>query len=399
MLQFVIRFIPVSLFLLSNSLLNVLGINYMGSGGSAAGKLHPSFYITLVAVGLTFLLARRAPVQTWIKRSFVFPLVAASIATLAAIVLGRPGSGDSSAALVTFLTPALIAYVLQFASERTRLFCTRFMAAFFITNSLIGLVELGTSWRLLPYYVSDTVITFDNRPTALLGHPLLNALMTGVVLLSLVTRQITDGLPLSAQLQMALHATALFAFGGRASLLLFVLITTVYVIRHSGLLVRVRVRQSARSMLLALLGIVFFGILSVAGVTEALFERFVSASDSTNTRFAAFELLNMLSLTEWLIGTDTSARAYYLMILETPYGIEISPIAMIYVYGLPIAFLLLVSVYQLLFRWASNSFAGARYVVMFTILSSLTSLSIGSKSLMISQMLIILFALRPGRTG
>lgn len=396
MLQFMIKMIPVSLFLLPNSLLNLIGINYMGTGGSTLEKLHPSFYIGLVAVGLTFMLRNlgKAEIPPWIRGTYRLPLAAGLATTFVTFVLSRSGTGDISAAIVTFLSPAIFAYVLQFAGARTRQFIYKFILAFFLVNSLVGLTELATSWRLLPYYVSDEVITFDGRPTAMLGHPLLNALLTGVFLLAMITRQITLGLPAAYLAQMALHAAAIFAFGGRASLAFVVIITGVYALRHSGLIARAKVRQSVRSMALVVCGFVFFAILTLIGVTDALLDRFINATDSTNTRFAALTLLELLQFKEWLIGVEGPARSYYLNILQTPFGIEISVIAMIYVYGLPLTILLVYSTYRLLFQWARNGYPGARYTVAFFIMSTLTALSIGSKSLLISQVMVMMFALR-----
>lgn len=395
MLQFMIRMIPVSLFLLPNSLLNLIGINYMGTGGSALGKLHPSFYLSLTALGFTFLLSRSVAghFSNAVKGTYRLPMAAAILTTFVTMILSRSGTGDFSAAIVTFLTPAIVAYVFQFASTKSRQFIYNFLVIFFAINSLVGLVELVTSWRLLPYYVSDQIITFDRRPTALLGHPLLNALLTGAFLLAMITRQITLGQKVPQLLQMALHGAAIFAFGGRASLAFLVIISGIYALRHSGLIVRAKVRQSVRSMALVISGILFFVVLTVTGVTETLLDRFVNATDSTNTRFAALSLLEMLSFREWLIGVEGPARTFYLNVLQTPFGIEISVIAMIYVYGLPLAALLIWSTYRLLFQWASNDYPGKRYLVVFFIMSTLTSLSIGSKSLLISQFLIILFCL------
>ncbi len=395
MLQFMIRMIPVSLFLLPNSLLNLIGINYMGTGGSALGKLHPSFYLSLAALGFTFLLSRSVAghFSNAVKGTYRLPMAAAILTTFVTMILSRSGTGDFSAAIVTFLTPAIVAYVFQFASTKSRQFIYNFLVIFFAINSLVGLVELVTSWRLLPYYVSDQIITFDRRPTALLGHPLLNALLTGAFLLAMITRQITLGQKVPQLLQMALHGAAIFAFGGRASLAFLVIISGIYALRHSGLIVRAKVRQSVRSMALVISGILFFVVLTVTGVTETLLDRFVNATDSTNTRFAALSLLEMLSFREWLIGVEGPARTFYLNVLQTPFGIEISVIAMIYVYGLPLAALLIWSTYRLLFQWASNDYPGKRYLVVFFIMSTLTSLSIGSKSLLISQFLIILFCL------
>lgn len=389
--------IPLSLFLLPNAVLNMAGIDYMGSQGSAFGKLHPVFYLCAVGIGLTLLpgIRHKRSAAEWIAGSFRPLLLAGSLAALAALILARTGGGDVSAALVTFVMPALLAYLLQYASEGDRRVFSAFITAFFVINSLVGLLEMASAWRLLPYYIGDRVVTFDPRPTALLGHPLSNALLTGVILLSLVTRQIASGITTGQFLQLALHMTALFAFGGRAALLLAIVVAAIYMARYSGLFVPVKVGQSMRAFLLASMGLVVLAAVVALGVAETMADRLLYATDSTGTRFAALRLPGILSAQEWLIGAEPAARILHRSTLNTPYGIELSPIAMIHAYGLPIAALLIAATWQLLFRWARTSFPGADYVVFFFILATLTSLSIGSKSLLISQMLVILFALRP----
>jgi hypothetical protein len=156
-------------------------------------------------------------------------------------------------------------------------------------------------------------------------------------------------------------------------------------------------RQRLRALALAAFGLALLAILVALGVADPLFERLANAADSTNTRLAALRLPAMLTAREWLIGADPAARAAYQTALDTPYGIEIAPVAMVLVYGLPLTALLLVATCQLLLRWSRDSFPGARAVVLFFVMATMTSLSIGSKSLLISQMLVILCALHPAR--
>lgn len=384
----------LSLFLFSNSLLNELGVGYMSAQGSALGKLHPSLWLSAPTATLVALRLVRVdrPIPLGVSGSWRPMLVIGLAAALTSATLSRDGGGNVSAALVTFVGPALLAFLLQHATPRDLRGMRLFLAAFFVANSLVGLAEAATSWRLLPFYVADEVITFDTRPTAILGHPLTNALLTGVMLLALLIRQLASGLRVVAIGLMALHLAALFAFGGRAALFLTLAIAGLILLRA---LATSSALQRPRAVVLASCGVTALATLFALGLADPLLDRLASAVDSTNTRYAALRLPAMLSLKEWLIGAEPAARAAYQSVLDMPYGIEIAPIAMVLAYGLPLTLLLLVATCQLLLRWSHNSVPGTRYLVLYFALAVTTSLSIGSKSLLLSQMLVILFTLHP----
>jgi hypothetical protein len=384
------------LFLLSNNLLFGFGVRYMSGAGSFWEKLHPSFYLLCLLCCMTALLrdgARRA-VPAWIKGSWRLPLAVAAGVLTVVTMLSRSGGGDLSSILMTFLAPAMLAYVLQFAGAGALVAVGRFLELFFVANSALGLAEFLSGWRLLPFYAADQLITFDARPTALLGHPLINALLTGAVLLISVSHLVSRGLSFRLLCQAVLHFAAMFVFGGRAALVLCCGLVALFLVRRFGLLSKVRLLVSRRAMLLACLGVIGVGVVVSSGIADPLLGRFVSSAKSDQARLASAIVLAELTPLQWMIGMEPDTRRAYHAMLQTPFGFESAPVAMTIAYGLPLALMLLIAVWHLLSRFAKDAFAGSNVVILYFMLASWTSLSIGSKSLLVSQMLVILVCAR-----
>ena len=101
----------------------------------------------------------------------------------------------------TFLLPLVYFLLLEDLDERASRRLAWLVGAFLAANALVGLAEFATGWRLitvdLPANVTDDPrhtrhgvrlarsAEKDGRPTALLGHPLTNACITGVFIATL----------------------------------------------------------------------------------------------------------------------------------------------------------------------------------------------------------------------
>lgn len=396
MFQASIRLFAVCLFLMSNNLLFGIGIRYMSGTGSFVERLHPSFYLLCLLCCSTALFrpGMGARIPDWQRGSWRVPLFIAMFVLLVVAMLARSGGGDLSAIITTFLAPAMLAYVLQFAGVRTLRAVGGFLQSFFVANSALGVAEFLSGWRLLPFYAADQLITFDARPTALLGHPLINALLTGAILLIILSRLVSKGLSWRLLCQAGLHFSAMFVFGGRAALVLCFGLAALFLVRHFGLMSKVKLFVSRRAMVLALLSLFGLAAILANGIADPLLERFVASAKSDQARMASATVLAELTPGEWLIGMEPEMRRAYHAMLETPFGFESAPIAMTTAYGLPFALLLLTAVWYLLLRFSREAFPGSYAVIVYFMLTSSTSLSIGSKSLLVSQMLMILICAR-----
>lgn len=207
--------------ILSPALLSALGIPYDAPYGPFWFKLHPGDYPLLLALACS-LAAYGNPLSELLRRLRAQPLLAAYLLAMAlafAYSLLRHGPSGSAFFIDTLMMPAAIALILlPLEPARLRRLFALLLAAVAV-NAAIGLAEAALQRHLVPYTVAGGVAVIEDkfRATALRGHPLENALLTGVALLAALDAPLR---PLRRWALCALLVLALLAFGGRASFLL-----------------------------------------------------------------------------------------------------------------------------------------------------------------------------------
>ncbi len=207
----------------SPALLTVLGIPYDAPYGSFVFKLHPGSYLLALAAALS-LAAQGNPLRALPRRLRAQPLLAAYLAAMLLVFgysLLRHGASGSAFFIDTLMMPAAIALILGNAAPPWRLRVYRTILALVLLNAGLGLAEAALQRHWVPYTVAGGVPVIEDRfrATALLGHPLENALVTSIVLLACLQRPWT---PWRRAGLCALLGLALLAFGGRTSFVLTV---------------------------------------------------------------------------------------------------------------------------------------------------------------------------------
>jgi hypothetical protein len=134
----------------------------------------------------------------------------------------------------TFLLAFMLALLLEGLNERIARLLAILLVGIFAADALLALVEVSTGWRLIHISVPEGVtsdpartdlvfdwradLATDWRATALFGHPLENAMLMGAFLIWMASRG-TAWLGTRLRLGLGILALlAMFAFGGRASL-------------------------------------------------------------------------------------------------------------------------------------------------------------------------------------
>ena len=209
--------------LFSPALLGTLGIAYEGdTGGSFISKIHPSSYLIILSF-LLLIVRNENPVRNIIEimqQNKILSGVIVVYALLTAYWAARNPSGVGIM-LETHMMAPICALVLSYAP---RSLCRRALYMFVavtVINSSIGVGESIFKQRIFPY--DDTVVFVKEeifRSSALLGHPLNNAMFTSVMLpLAMI-------LPMPKLLKgsvLLVILASLVAFGGRAGLIFSVL--------------------------------------------------------------------------------------------------------------------------------------------------------------------------------
>lgn len=392
-MQAVIISISLGVFLLSPNLLYLFGIDYGTSQGNFIEKIHPTFF--LIVLALIYAVAMRIKAErviTGVRNPAILIIAAAAISAVVFSALsGESGGGALSSLLITFSEAGFLALLLRYATASTLVTISHLLGWLFIINSTVGILESSLGFRILPYVAAEVLITNDGRSTALLGHPLANALMTGCWLLLLLMSAFKDGFRISAIAQITLHSVAMLAFGGRTSLVTSFALFGVYVlILTYRKLFAGKGRAEIERLILSLGLLMILGIaVYQSGQADAILQRFSDGRGSDETRFAAIQMLGAVTSSELWTGTTVYTREFLRRTMSSEYGIELAWIGLVLTYGLPLAIALLSTTFRLLIAVGSAGGLQARISLLFFGIVTFSSTSISGKSLIISNFVVL----------
>jgi hypothetical protein len=148
------------------------------------------------------------------------------------------------------------------------------------------------------------------------------------------------------------------------------------------------------------LAIVALGILLIflpIPFVDATLDRFTNDINSSQTRNSAAYMLSMLSPNELLAGVEASRRVILQDFLNTPFGIELAWVALAISYGMVATLPMLVALPLNLFSEARSLDRSAFYMALLFLVVTAGSLSIGSKSILVSEVLLMMHCLAQPR--
>nr|WP_281409420.1 VpsF family polysaccharide biosynthesis protein [Oharaeibacter diazotrophicus] len=327
----------VAMFTMSPALLLAMGLPYGSPGGPQLAKIHPASFLALGAV-VCFLMARR-PVPTiarlWHDHPglMVYVVAIAVLMFQAVVVQHKP----VTPLIDTFLTSALTFVALTSTTERDRRLMMVAVHVFFTVNSGIAYLEQVTSFRLLPTYLGNELVTFEWRSTALLGHPLVNAAQTGLylVLLSGPAGRVFD--PRLRILLVLFQLGAMTCFGGRTATILSIGVLLLRL--GSGALVGLGGARTARTTASAAAAIatvaVLAGVVLVEhGALDRFLGRFQNDAGSAATRVAMLHVFDRITPEAFVLAPDPADIAAAQRRLDITTAIESFVVAFPAYYGL-----------------------------------------------------------------
>lgn len=366
----------------------------MDPTGGALEKIHPStyliFFALIYALSSKDILKPHLTMRAFTRASLV---VFATLIAFAVILSRGPGGGggEQSALIVTFITPAMLVVLMLYISDNHLKNLAAYIHTFFIINSMIIIFESITNERILPYTAGSEVITFDDRPTALLGHPLVNSLLTGLYVFILFTKLIRIGLTPKIFVLCGISFCAMLLVGGRAGLFFIILVSIAYGV-HAMISVKIngyshRIFYHVTYLIITLF--LSIPLLMMSSVTDTVLDRAQNSSKSDATRLAAIEFLMSMSEVEIAIGVPIEERISRQISLNSVHGIELSWIALAANFGAPSAALLIFSLFKLMITYRKEKDLSSLYALYYYILTTFTSVSISSKTLSTSIFIII----------
>jgi hypothetical protein len=391
------------LFSVSGGMLWLLGYNYEGLQGSALTKIHPSTYLLVLVFAwraCTFGNPVGYVVHVTNKRPATMLMAMISTVLLFVVILRqRPGMAGM---IDTFVAPALLVLVLSEDDEKTFERLQVIIHAVMTTNALLALFEFASKTLVFPYRFDGAVFVNDPRSTALQGHPLSNATVTTIYVLSLLSGSRALSTPLRLAL-VGLQFCALVAFGGRSAMVLSVLLGSAYVLTRGIAQLRTgRVNLLAAALVIMLAALLPLAIVLAGyyGFFDALLERFVSDNGSANARVQMFDLFSRLELRDIIVGPDVDLLESTRRISGLEQGIENPIIRMTLYQGAFFTLLMLFGFALFMHEVARRCHPGIWLPMLGWLLIINTSESLASKTTLMTKFVVIALVLyRPVRTG
>jgi len=291
-------------FLLSVNVFGAFGLDFSSPEGNPLTKIHPATYIVLIAATFFFLqpLHDIANVVRHAPGLVAFLLL---VPLLAIYALANAGYSGSAVYIETYVSAGLLALLLHGGTDPQKRKLGIFLLVVVFINAGIGVYESLTYTHLFPLVLgSEEVVPADQefRAHAFYGHPLAASLITvmGIVLLYATRIRVWVMLPLFSCLMIAL-----LAYGGRTALAVTLALTvcTTIVLTMRSLINRHMPLDLGLALLCGL--IVVPALVGYVAIETSIGERIFATlyfDSSAQVRAEQWEVLNHLSLQQWLFG-------------------------------------------------------------------------------------------------
>lgn len=380
--------------------LNALGLNYDGTGGSPLEKIHP---VTMLAAALVLAAGAASgnPVTWALATATANPSLLPYLGVIALLIVHslRVVELPFTHFFDTFVLPALLFVLLRRPDEARGRHLAWLLHALMAANAALGIFEFVTGFRLTPLVAGGVLLEDDWRSTALLGHPLSNACLTGSYLLALT---LGGGRDLPGALRggvFLLNAGGMVAFGGRASsVLLLLILAAILAFRIFGIARGDRFSTGAvlKGLLVAPIAGVVVVALAETGFFDQFVERFVDDKGSAETRVEMFELFRHIPLGELLLAPDARQVTTLQHMHGLEFGIESFWVSYVLSYGLIPSLVFFVALGFFSYDVIRNLRRGAVWLFVFFYAVASTSLSLSAKSPLLAVFtLIALVLMRP----
>jgi hypothetical protein len=391
----------VTLCAVSPLTLALQGIDYDTAGGSALAKIHPGTYLAVMALAAR-LSAAPHPWQTLQRLLLAEPglliyLAALGLVALYVVVIAR---SPVTPLIDTFLLALVLALLLDGLDERIARWLAMMMVAIFAADAVLGLLEVSTGWRLIHISVPEGVtsdptrtdlvfdwradLASDWRATALFGHPLENAMLMGAFLVCLACRG-TAWLGTRLRLVLGVLALlALFAFGGRASLVFSAFF--IVLLGLAGLARRLIAGRAfgfrVAGAIVLILPLIAIGLaaLGETGLFDRMAERFRADEGSALARFRMWRLFDPIPWRDLVLAPDQAVVKTWQRLEGLEFGIESFWVGFALTYGIVMSTVLIAGLAAFVVSVVRLSGRGALAVFLFYFAGASTSTSLSSKT-------------------
>ena len=392
------RMVTVVLLLCVSPLtLFMFGWQYFDTGGSPLEKFHPA---TLLALALLLLVASQAgnPISGLLaliqRNQGLIPYFAAIAFMIGytAVILKQP----VTIFIETFAGAAVMFLLFQDLDEKAGRTLARIIHLVMFANAMLAFYEVFNGFHLTPLVVNGEVLADEPRATALLGHPLANAILAGAYVVMLALGGARD-LPVALRPVVFVVALAsLVPFGGRAATGAALLSLVYLVLKRMWDITRGATFEP-RSVIAGLVIGPLAAIALVAayemGAFDTLTNRLFDDEGSAGTRIEMFELFRYLSVYDLVFGPDPGVLLTWVRLHGLEYGIESFVVAFVLNFGLLCALIFLPPLALFFVTVMRGCRPGAGLAIVYFLAVALTSISLSSKSPTLSVFVMLLTVL------
>ncbi|EEW10415.1 VpsF family polysaccharide biosynthesis protein [Vibrio mimicus] len=361
-----------------------LGIPYVSDGGSPLLKIHLYSYIIL----LSYFMVSIKIGMTWFSNKLgeYSHIWIISLSCLSFVIIYgyfRYGTSGMAYMVNTFLVSLMIIPLISILNHSQVDKILKLVSYLILINSIIAIFEFLTNSRIIAVEFKDFSYF---RSSALLTHPLNNSLITVSLSLLLFNKTFLPGI-----VYILITLLALFSFGGRSALVIFVFVLFIYYFPQiwkfitSG--VKANKKRVALFMLPGYLAILsFLMILINSGITERIMSN-LYIDGSASARIDVFFLLEQLTVSEWIWG----ASHRLLESIELYIGINVIEnyfIGWLFTFGLIGTIPLAMCVFLPLYYFSRNGGYSSKLSVLIFFLVGITNNSLTTKT----PVLLLLFS-------
>jgi hypothetical protein len=284
-----------------------LYIHYSQLGGSIFEKVHPGAYL-LVALAALILFTqdyKRTQRSVGVARGSYLLLIAVSAAIVVGLLTGR--TGGISYLLDSLVLGPIVALTMLRLSPSGQLKILALVLYLLAINDVFLFFEFLTHNRLMPYIYHEPFF----RPTAFLGHPLMNGLINATAIAFVWVMPWSSARKLAFSL---FFLAACFAAGARMASIFGVLATLMCTWVELGRSVR-KGRIDEGAMLTISIGALAFILIALSIVVlSGLADRLVSYGffndESSQSRFQIYGMFRYMTFSQLMFGMSREWASY-----------------------------------------------------------------------------------------
>ena len=362
-----------------------IGISYSEEGGSAFMKIHIYSYLIVFVTGYAVL---KYGINGYLsdlggfKRTWLVSILA--IGFVMVYGFSKYGLWGMGYVVDLIFTPLLLVPILFSFNEYQKGIVIKLVSYLILLNAIIAILEFVAGTSLLNVDLSS--FNYFRSP-ALLSHPLNNALVTATLGLLLLNKTV-----LPAMVYFVTIIVALFAFGGRGAVAIFLLasfLLSLPFIKNALIdgVVMHRLNFALYQCGFIIAALILIYIILFTSVGERILSK-LYLDGSARARLDVFMILDQLSYFEWFFGAEDSLRKNIKSIIGIN-TIENFFIGWIVSFGLLGAIPLLISVFLFPLKLSLSIGSKGKLSLMIFFLVSLTNNSLSTKGTVVLLVLVV----------